>query len=209
MAKSQVPGRTPPRPVTRGAKVVPKRRSSLPLILGIGALVVLAALAVFVLNNSSSTATLENERAIEPYASDPAVQRDHVDGTAVQYTTNPPVGGNHWSRTATWGVQTVAPPDQALVHNLEHGGVVIWYDPAKVDAATVERLRTFTRTLQTVNFRVVLTPRATGIENGKAIAMTSWGYIMSLDGYDEGQLRGFFNSHINEGPECQNGQCPR
>jgi hypothetical protein len=54
----------------------------------------------------------------------------------VQYTTAPPAFGNHWNQS---GVAPVAmdrkfytssdrPPLEALVHNLEHGYTILWYD---------------------------------------------------------------------------------
>lgn len=220
MAKSRPTGRTTTRPTLRGQQPVRlqgRSRSRLPLLLGIGALLLLIVVAAWWFSRANTSTTSSStaqatERAIEPFATDPAVGRDHVDGKPVQYNANPPAGGEHWSRTATWGIQTTPPPDESLVHNLEHGGVIIWYDPAKVDAGTVNRLKSLTRNLQETNFRVVLTPRTKGIENNQPIAMTSWGHLMTLDGYDEGKIRNFFRAHINNGPECQdvNGtkQCP-
>ncbi|MBA3946091.1 MAG: DUF3105 domain-containing protein [Herpetosiphonaceae bacterium] len=201
-------GRTAP----RARQVVPPRRSPLPIILGLAAALVLLGIVALVLRNPSSTpatGTAAGERKVEPYASDSTQGRNHISNVAAgSYNSNPPAGGDHYGQWATWGVQTIAPPDSMLVHNLEHGGVIFWYDPAKVDAAVVQKLTTLTRNLQDTNIRVILTPRAKGIDGNKPIAATSWGYLMTEDQYNEGNLRAFFNEHINKGPECVNGQCP-
>jgi Protein of unknown function (DUF3105) len=54
------------------------------------------------------------------------------------YKTNPPTSGNHDPQTANTGILPSSPGDQHLVHNMEHGHVVIWYhtdlDPSLVTA---------------------------------------------------------------------------
>jgi hypothetical protein len=47
----------------------------------------------------------------------------------VKYDTFPPSSGVHNPTTAIWGnYRTPADPRQA-VHNLEHGGIIVWYGP--------------------------------------------------------------------------------
>lgn len=54
--------------------------------------------------------------------------RNHVDGT-VQYKQNPPTSGDHNEFAAEDGSYLVAPQFETLVHSLEHGRVVLWYQP--------------------------------------------------------------------------------
>jgi Protein of unknown function (DUF3105) len=55
---------------------------------------------------------------------------EHVDeGTDVTYAESPPVGGNHWPTPADATFYTSEIDEERLVHNLEHGQVVIWYRP--------------------------------------------------------------------------------
>ena len=58
----------------------------------------------------------------------PSEGRTHVDGT-VQYKTEPPTSGNHYIVPAEDGAYTEAPPMETLVHELEHGRVILWYKP--------------------------------------------------------------------------------
>lgn len=134
--------------------------------------------------------------------------RDHVpDGQAVEYNTNPPTSGNHWAGPATWGIYPSRPPaDERLVHNLEHGGVIISYNPAKVDEATVTKLTELARDLRQSRVCLILTPRES-IQDDKPIALTAWGFLATLDSYDEAAIRAFWRDHVARGPEFGEGQC--
>jgi hypothetical protein len=52
-------------------------------------------------------------------------------GTQINYPSNPPAGGPHWPVWAVWGVHDTAVPLEYLVHNEEHGGVILFYNLAK------------------------------------------------------------------------------
>jgi hypothetical protein len=137
----------------------------------------------------------------------PATGANHQpEGTTINYATNPPTGGDHWPATAEWGVYNDAPPDERLVHNLEHGGVVIYYNPALLDAATIDQLKSLTRELNKGQNCTILTPRL-NIENDQAIAMTAWGWLATVNRYDETAIRAFWNDHIAKGPEFDEGVC--
>src|SRR5215208_515639 len=58
----------------------------------------------------------------------PAEGRSHVSGR-VEYKTNPPTSGNHFEVPAADGAYKVAPELEPLVHSLEHGRVIFWYQP--------------------------------------------------------------------------------
>ncbi len=125
----------------------------------------------------------------------------------MQYSTNPPTSGDHAASAATWGIYNSTPPaDERLVHNLEHGGVIISYNPSKIDAATVEQLKTLTRDLRRERVCLILTPRDS-IQDDKSIALTAWGVLGMLDGYDEAAIRAFWRDHVARGPEFGEGQC--
>jgi hypothetical protein len=84
-----------------------------------------------------------------------------------RWTTFPPSAGAHYRLWATWGFYRRPVDPAKVVHNEEHGGVVIWWGP-KVPAATVEKLAGFYRG-QPVG--VLGTPIA-GL--GSKIALTAW-----------------------------------
>jgi len=55
------------------------------------------------------------------------------------YNSVPPTSGWHVEVPADWGIYQEPLPDEILVHNLEHGGIVIHYRP-DLDTATVRKL---------------------------------------------------------------------
>ena len=71
--------------------------------------------------------------------------QEHVPiGTPVDYTTAPPAFGAHWNEAgvapAPFAKKFYEPAErpelEALVHNLEHGYTILWYDPTIADDGT-------------------------------------------------------------------------
>lgn len=56
------------------------------------------------------------------------------------WQTSPPSGGQHYPLWAVWGFYTRTVNPRLVVHNEEHGGVILWWG-AKVPQATVRALR--------------------------------------------------------------------
>lgn len=127
-----------------------------------------------------------------------------VDQEHAPYKTNPPTSGPH-AGPAAWGVSQFEIPDENLVHNLEHGGVIITYQPDLAEEKITE-LSTIASNL-TVNdeqqsnkgFKVILAPRAA---NENPIELTSWLWSHSLNEVDQGQIQQFYRDHLNNAPEA-------
>ena len=60
----------------------------------------------------------------------------------VKWSTFPPSGGGHYPLWAVWGFYKQPVNPRQVVHNEEHGGVIMWWGP-KVPAATVSKLQDF------------------------------------------------------------------
>lgn len=126
--------------------------------------------------------------------------RDHVDdGQHVDYKTNPPTSGAHYAEPSDWGVLDHEIPDEAAVHNLEHGGIWIAYRPGLVPAA----LAKLTSIVKNAGSKILMAPRS---KNDKDIAIVSWGryykFDLNSDGsFDENAVRTYIKQYINTGPE--------
>lgn len=113
-------------------------------------------------------------------------------GTAVDYTTAPPAFGAHWNEQ---GVAPVAmekkfyawserPELEALVHNLEHGYTIVWYDQTvDDDSEEISQLRAIASKFPgssnwRYKFKIVpWLPTDEGgkkFPDGKHIAITHW-----------------------------------
>jgi hypothetical protein len=104
-------------------------------------------------------------------------------------------------------------PAGFLVHALEHGAIVYWYNcpegcadevaraQAMIDALPVDPLCVGTSSQR----RVILVPSP---ELDVRWAASSWGYVIKSSCFDAAALRSFYVDHVGRGPEalCNDGQ---
>jgi Protein of unknown function (DUF3105) len=134
-----------------------------------------------------------------------------------KWATNPPSGGQHYGDWAIWNFydQPVIPVQ--AVHNLEHGGMLIWYGPG-ISEQTKKDLRAFYN--ESPN-GLLVTPYA---DFGKKIALAAWtsptggkqyqdpahvgqagyygvGHLAVCTGFDEKAFTAFRNELRAKGPE--------
>lgn len=125
--------------------------------------------------------------------------RDHLtpDDPMPQYVTFPPTSGPHSpAAIGFYGFYEQELPFEELVHSLEHGDIVIYYQPT-VDEQVKERLKYLSQFTK-IGSGVIVLPNA-DIE-GEVVA-TAWTKKMTLAEFDEQQLGQFIYDHIYEGPE--------
>lgn len=99
----------------------------------------------------------------------PKGQPTHVTSLTAKlpWNTSPPSNGQHYPVWAVWGFYTSPINPRQVVHNEEHGGVILWWGP-KVPASTVAKLRRFYLQQSTGVFG---TPYP---KLGSKIAITAW-----------------------------------
>lgn len=128
--------------------------------------------------------------------------RQHLNlGESYNYGTDLPTSGPHSPQPADWGAYKQEIPNENLVHNMEHGGVVITYKP-DLDQATVTKIeRLFTRPFSNPKFtpnKAIVMPYT---KNDKPIIMRSWNRIMKLDAFDEQKMVDYYLANVNKSPE--------
>lgn len=166
-------------------------------IVGIGALVIagLSVILIFALLAPGASASVGVAQAMDG--------RDHIaDGTAGgPYSSTPAASGPHWDHPLPWGVYTTAQPQEPAIHNLEHGGIVIWYQADQVTAEQIDALETFTRSWNaTERFKVIVAPW-TGSDFGHPMAMLAWTWLLYLDEIDTDVMDRFVDQHYGDAPE--------
>jgi hypothetical protein len=131
----------------------------------------------------------------------PIQSRDHIQvgQSHPAYNSDPPTSGWHYPEPAKAGFYDTPLPDEQVIHNLEHGHVVISYDCSKLtDCETVKaELRSLVDRFQ--RWKIVAVPRQNA---DAAIALTAWGRIEKLDGYDENRITAFVRYWRDRGPEA-------
>jgi hypothetical protein len=124
----------------------------------------------------------------------------------VDYETNPPSSGRHYQIPAEDGAYSDAPTDEALVHGLEHGRVIIWFKPSLPgeDRANLKAL------YDEDTYQMFLVPRR---DMPYAVAATAWNGDPPPNGRGQlllcnevtpeifDALRAFRDEHRSRGPE--------
>jgi hypothetical protein len=163
--------------------------------------VVLVVAAVLLIRNNTSAAAVGEEVAVG--------SADHVpQGTDPgPYPTDPPAGGKHYPSTYKAGFYHEADaeslprrPEGYLVHNLEHGYVVYWYNCAADPSLDCDALKSAIQEVQDEvgMFKTIAFPWPSQAE---PLVITSWGRILRLDSPDKAKMLQFYRANLNKAPE--------
>jgi hypothetical protein len=139
--------------------------------------------------------------------------REHVaECSGLSYPMSPPVFGEHYPIWAAYRSYDFPIPLGYLVHDLEHGAVVVFYDCPEGCADEVSEVEDFIAALPPdprctpfgVEHQVILVPRP-GL--GSRWAASAWGVSISADCFDAALFRDFYDAHLGHGPEdlCNDG----
>lgn len=132
----------------------------------------------------------EGVEGVQAYRVD---SREHTEDD-LDYDPAPPVGGDHFPVPGTCGFyESDPPPDELVVHDLEHGAVWIAYDPGLGD----DQL-TALRDLVATQAKVTATPYD-GL--GSPLVVSAWARQLALDSVDDPRLQQFIDTYRN-GPEA-------
>jgi hypothetical protein len=176
---------------------VRKRRSSQLLAIAAGVVVAAGAITVGVDarrdGNLPTTALAAAGCRLETA---PSQGREHVTSLPVgfHYNTFPPTSGPHAPTPAIWGAYASPVPELALVHNLEHGGIVVQYG-SRVPRSTVVRILDWYHG----------SPDATVVaplpKLGGKIALTAWTHLATCTRFQSESYDSFRDAYRFRGPE--------
>jgi hypothetical protein len=139
----------------------------------------------------------------------PAASFDHVTACSqVVYDTNPPSGGNHYPYWPAFQVYTFPVPEGFLVHALEHGAVVIWYNCPDGCTTEIAEAEALINTLPPdplcagtgAQRRVILTPDP---NLDTRWAASSWGWTLRSACFNASALSDFYAAHYGNGREME------
>lgn len=128
-------------------------------------------------------------REVPPYPG--GLDRAHVGSADVPampplegYPSAPPASGPHGGSTLPDGVYPSAPPIDAAIHSLEHGAVIVWYDP-QAEGPEVDEVRRFFEASDE-GTHVIVAPfdypaegQSGTLPAGTAMALTAWHRLQS------------------------------
>jgi len=115
-------------------------------------------------------------------------------GPAPAYNSDPPTSGPHSPTPAPCGIYRSPVPDVSALHSMEHGAIVVQYDPG-LSQAEIEELEEIGRS---IGGEIIVAPRP---GNPAAVALTAWTKLLLLDRVDSDVISGFEREFGNRSPE--------
>ena len=125
--------------------------------------------------------------------------REHRSGD-IDYDRVPPLSGPHWSDWESAGFYTETPRLEGLVHSLEHGAVVIYYDEANLTNESEASLRAWAANKDGQWQSVIVAPNPNEDPRGDYV-LTAWTHRLVLEDYDAEAVQAFAAEYLGRGPE--------
>lgn len=122
------------------------------------------------------------------------------------YASNPPAGGAHYASELEAGfyeendpAASLAYPAGPLVHNLEHGYVIFWYNCEAYTGDCTTLKETIRAAMDKAgNTKLIAFPWS---DMQVPLAMTSWGRILEFEQVDSDLMVAFARNNRNHAPE--------
>lgn len=126
-----------------------------------------------------------------------------VDSDPGTYNSDPPTSGPHYPEEAQKGFyesNIYTYPAAYLVHNLEHGYVIFWYNCDLLDESGCANLKEQIRTtIDELGGTKLIAYPWTSLD--VPLVMTSWGRLQKFEAFDSEQAKAFYRANLNKAPE--------
>jgi len=138
----------------------------------------------------------EIELAVEEQ---PSLGSAHLQpGARFRYGEVTPTSGPHSPYALATGFYTKPQSVERLVHNLEHGNIVVYYDAADPD--TLKLLKAWARIFDGPMDGIVVV-RMEGL--GREVVLTAWQKKLVLEPFDPVAAAAFIDAYRGRGPEAK------
>jgi hypothetical protein len=136
------------------------------------------------------------------------LSRDHISSNVVPgpYTTDPPAGGAHYSSDFPAKFYQEADlvslpknPEGYLVHSLEHGYVIFWYNCQIPNTDCSALKQTIQKVMDETGSTKLIAFPWTSMDT--SLAITSWGRILKFLKPDPVQMKQFVERNRGQAPE--------
>lgn len=138
--------------------------------------------------------------AIPEMVSSPHIPTDTDPG---EYNSDPPTSGLHYAGEAEAGFydsNIYTYPAGYLVHNLEHGYVIFWYNCDLLSENECSELKTQIRSvMDDLGGTKLIAYPWPSID--VPLVMTSWGRLQRFETFDAEQAKAFYRANLNRAPE--------
>ncbi len=126
-----------------------------------------------------------------------------ADTNSGEYNSDPPTSGLHYSEEAQAGfydTNMYTYPAGYLVHNLEHGYVIFWYNCDLLSESACSDLKSQIKTVidDLGGTKLVAYPWPS---LDVPVIVTSWGRLQKFETFDTAQAKAFYRANLNRAPE--------
>lgn len=146
-------------------------------------------------------------QGVKPAAGDtmPIMTTSHieVDSDPGTYNSDPPTSGPHYAQEADAGfydTNLYTYPGGYLVHNLEHGYIIFWYNCSLLDESACSELKSQIRSVmdELGGTKMIAYPWDS---INVPLVMTSWGRLQKFETFDVEGVKAFYRANLNRAPE--------
>jgi hypothetical protein len=123
----------------------------------------------------------------------------------ISYNTTPPTSGPHYPGLAGWGINRQPQRYEQLIHNLEDGGVIVYYQCTNECPELFDQLAGVVKPYVDQGRKVMLLPNdPTWTDNGSQplqqdmearIALVTWQRIDKFEDFDADRIRAFIDRY--------------
>lgn len=118
----------------------------------------------------------------------------------IDYERIPPLSGTHSRDWISAGFYTETQRMEELVHSLEHGAVVIYYDEAALNDSAEASLRAWASNKDGSWQSIIVVPNPNDDPRGDYV-LTAWTHRLTLDSYNAEAVYAFASEYLGRGPE--------
>jgi len=183
-------------------EIAAKRRLRQNLYIYGGGAVLVAIVALVIYLNIRNTAPVGEE---ESFASQGNTHIQQSSASPIDYNSTPPTSGPHYPGLAPWDIYDEPIRYEQVVHNMEDGGVIVYYQCEDGCPDLQEQLAGVVQPYLDSGRHVLMMPNDpswTGFGSQSAhrdmearIALTAWQRLDKFDEFDAGRIRAFIDRY--------------
>jgi hypothetical protein len=161
--------------------------------------VAIVLMVIFLVQYTNSKYNIENlnYKADIQVTNDKDYGRGHSEAP-IQYEMKIPTSGIHSPHDLRFGSYKETPPYEKLVHNLEHGDIIIYYHP-NASAEVLDKINNLAH-YKKAGSGVLAVPN-NDVPAKDEVLVAAWMKTMELPAFDETKVGTFIYQFINTGPE--------
>ncbi len=172
---------------------------------GIAVVVLAGAVALIIAERTRESAPVgvaASEASCEPIQTYEPQKATHIEEGAGHppYTSTPPTSGPHYVDPAQPGFYPAPLQPEQLVHNLEHGQIVMWYRPDAPEE-TIAAIEALIDRQPPAQGASLLAAPYDGVPDSDSFVLTAWGASQSCDRVSQEVVDEFRARYQGLGPE--------